>query len=125
MGDGAPRRTLERPNGSLPGQEHRRSSTKTLSRTCPDTCRVHPTSLTNTRVYAHLKRAGLTLYYCSCTKRWTTSSHNCVISPIGPLSFPPILPRVWLPRGWITRDFNVIDTAYLDHQMVRPRSRCC
>ena len=121
VGDGAPRRTLKRLDSTLPAQPYESAGFEIVNRPPrlpTDAYHIQPGSFTTKHVNAHLYGDGMTLFYCSCIHRWTTSPHNCVISPEGPMPSQAILPRAPLLPGWITREINVVDTGYLDNQMV-------
>ncbi len=118
MGDGAPRPTLHRADGTTP---------------CgPDTAAEADRAafpVGNPEDVMHVQRSTLTAphqdrpyapandrFFCWCTERWLPSPHNCPpdTSRIPAGAGAPIRPDTVLPDGWVTHTAPINDTSYLE-----------
>lgn len=124
VGDGHPRRRLERPDDTFPAQSYEPNFYECRNfpaHLLDDFDHIQPVaSFTALHEDAHLFGPGITLFYCTCVNRWTTHQHNCVMppdTPLGPLG--PVVPLDWIRQEWVYRDISAGDLSYLENNMVR------
>lgn len=135
IGDGEPRSTVERPDGSLPGTTqamvdalprpvHPRGvaedafhiqsydfvgSATAAGNARREAARTQPSSSTSARA----PDAPFQRYFCRCTGRWLARRHNCTQGPMQgrpEQSGAGIAPGSTLPRDWITHKI-VVDAS--------------
>lgn len=118
MGDGTPRPTLHRADGTTPCPPDPDAEADQAAFPIgnpEDVLHVQRSSFTAPHIGQPYVPAH-TRFFCSCTGRWTASPHPCPpdTSTIPAGAAAPIRPDTVLPAGWVTHTAPIRDTSYLE-----------
>lgn len=136
VGDGPPRSTPRRADGSFPGTTQAQFAAELAARSQQpvnpeDALHVQPAGYADSVGAAAEREAQtepvrprgvaptsaptrpFTSYFCRCTGRWLPQRHNCPEPRRTPLpSGQPILPGTVLPRSWYTHELIIDASIY-------------
>jgi len=118
MGDGAPRPTLHRVDGTVPCPPE-----PTTEASWPEFPIGDPEDVLHVQrsifTAPHIDQPYVpahTRFFCRCIGRWRTSPHTCLpdTTTILASAAAPIRPDTVLPDGWVTHTAPIRDTGYLE-----------